>query len=167
MNERNGQLSIRPPCPDSDPRQLAIELLVTSARFTRLAARETPTAVPSALWRMLAELEESGPIRVGDLAAADRVAQPTATAAVQRLVERGWVERSTQDGDRRAVRVSLTPAGRSVLCRTRQAAADALLPRLAALDPGTLRALAAGIEALRRVLAADEPTDSWEGHRPR
>ena len=160
-------MSTRPFNPDSDPRQLAIDLLVTSARFTRLAARETPTAVPPALWRVLAELEEFGPIRVGDLAAADRVSQPTATAAVQKLVERGWVERSTQHGDRRAVQVSLTPAGRRVLYQTRQAVADALLPRLVALDPGTLRALAAGVEAVGRVLAADEPTDSWEGHRPK
>src|SRR3954470_7407641 len=150
----------------SDRSSLAVELLVVSARFTRLAARETPTAIPRALWRALAQLEELGPVRVGDLAAADRISQPTATAVVQKLVERGWVERSGLDGDRRAVRVTLTPAGRRVLSRTRDAAAEALLPRLAALDPDTLQALAGGIEALGRVLAADGAADCSAGHRP-
>src|SRR3954452_6309411 len=96
----------------SDPRHLAVELLVTSARFTRLAARETPTAMPRALWRGLRQLEELGPTRVSDLAAADRVSQPTATAVVQKLVERGWVQRSGLDGGRRAAGVQLLPAGR-------------------------------------------------------
>jgi DNA-binding MarR family transcriptional regulator len=82
---------------------------------------------------------------------------------VQKLVERGWAERSGQEGDRRAVRVTLTHAGRRVLYRPRDAAAEALLPRLAALDHDTLGALAAGVQALARVLAADEPTDAPDG----
>src|SRR5690349_23631763 len=95
----------------SDPRELAVELLVTSARFTRFAARETPTAMPRALWRSLAQLEDLGPTRVSDLAAADRVSQPTATAVVQKLVERGWVQRLADPADARAVRVTITDAG--------------------------------------------------------
>src|SRR5690349_18636182 len=65
--------------PELEPKQLAIELLVTSARFTRLAACETPTEMPRALWRALAQLDDLGPARVSDLATADRVSQPTAT----------------------------------------------------------------------------------------
>jgi DNA-binding MarR family transcriptional regulator len=148
----------------SDPRRLAVELLVTSARFTRLAARETPTAMPRALWRALAQLEDLGPTRVSDLAAADRVSQPTATAVVQKLVERGWVHRCPDPTDARAVHVTITDAGRDALAQTRDAAADALVPRLARLDPETLRTLAGGIEALCVVLAADEPTNSPEDH---
>ena len=146
----------------SDPRRLAVELLVTSARFTRLAARETPTAMPRALWRALAQLEDLGPTRVSDLAAADRVSQPTATAVVQKLVEGGWVQRCPDPTDARAVRITITEAGRDALAQTREAAADALTPRLTRLDPETLRTLAAGIEALCLVLEADAPTDSTE-----
>ena len=146
----------------SDPRRLAVELLVTSARFTRLAARETPTAMPRALWRALAQLEDLGPTRVSDLAAADRVSQPTATAVVQKLVEGGWVQRCPDPTVARAVRITITDAGRDALAQTREAAADALTPRLTRLDPETLRTLAAGIEALCLVLEADAPTDSTE-----
>src|ERR687889_15677 len=94
-----------------DPGELAVHLLVVSARFTRLAARETPSAIPRALWRALAQLEELGPTRVSDLAAADRVSQPTATTLVQKLVERGWAERCTDPRDARAVRVTITDGG--------------------------------------------------------
>ena len=142
---------------DLEPQQLAIELLVTTARFTRLAACETPTAMPRALWRALAQLEDLGPTRVSDLAAADRVSQPTATTLVQKLVGRGWVERCTDPMDARAVLVTITDAGREALAETRDAAAEALLPRLARLDPETLDALAAGIAALCRVLEAEAP----------
>jgi DNA-binding MarR family transcriptional regulator len=143
-----------------DPNELAVQLLVVSARFTRLAARETPSAIPRALWRALAQLEELGPTRVSDLAAADRVSQPTATTLVQKLVERGWAERCTDPRDARAVRVSITDGGRDALADSRVAAAAALAPRLRRLDPHVLRTLEAGVEALRRVLEADEPTRS-------
>jgi DNA-binding MarR family transcriptional regulator len=141
----------------ADRRELAVELLVTSARFTRLAARETPTGMPRALWRALAQLEDLGPTRVSDLAAADRVSQPTATTLVQKLVEHGWALRCTDSQDRRAVQVTITDAGRAALAEARDAAAEALQPRLDRLDPESLRALAAGVEALHQVLEADGP----------
>jgi DNA-binding MarR family transcriptional regulator len=145
-----------------DPGELAVQLLVTSARFTRLAARETPSAIPRALWRALAQLEELGPTRVSDLAAADRVSQPTATTLVQKLVERGWAERCADGRDARVVRVSISDAGRSALDESRVAAAAALAPRLSRVDPEVLRTLQAGVQALRHVLEADEPTRSPE-----
>ena len=146
----------------ADPTQLAVELLVVSARFTRLAASETPTGMPRALWRALAQLEDLGPARVSDLAAADRVSKPTATTLVQKLVEHGWAERRADPMDARAVRVTITDAGLAALAETRDAAARALLPRLRRLDPDSLRTLTAGVEALRLVLAADAPTDLTE-----
>ena len=150
----------------ADPRQLAIELLVTCARFTRLAARETPSAMPRALWRALAQLVDLGPTRVSDLALADRVSQPTATTLVQKLVGRGWAERCTDPMDRRAVLVTITDAGQDALARTRDAAADALLPRLARLDADTLGRLTAGIEALSVVVEADPPSNGSRAQGP-
>src|SRR5215213_9523765 len=147
-----------------DPGELAVHLLVVSARFTRLAARETPSAIPRALWRALAQLEELGPTRVSDLAAADRVSQPTATTLVQKLVERGWADRCTDERDARVVRVSISDAGRSALAESRVAAAAALAPRLSRVDSEVLRTLEAGVRALRHVLEADEPTASAEDH---
>src|SRR5579884_3837113 len=52
------------------------------------------------------------PRRITELAAEERVTQPAITLLVNRLVERGWVERATDPSDRRAVLVTLTPAGK-------------------------------------------------------
>ena len=97
----------------SDLTELAVELLVTSARFTRLASRESQSSIPHALWRALSHIEELGPLRISELAAADRCSQPTATTMVQRLEQRGWVRRAADPDDSRAVRVAVTAAGRA------------------------------------------------------
>jgi DNA-binding MarR family transcriptional regulator len=144
----------------ADPRLLAVELVMTSARFTRLLARETPPVIPLALWRTLAQLEELGPARVNDLAVAERVSQPTATMLVQRLVERGWAERCRDPLDGRAVQVTVTDAGRTALTEARHAAAEALLPRLQHLDPRELRSLQAGVRALSTLVDGDAPESS-------
>jgi len=143
-----------------DAKRLAIDLLVTTARFTRLAARETSMGMPTALWRALAQLSDLGPARVSDLAAADRSSQPSASLLVQGLVERGWAQRSTDPHDGRAVRIVVTQAGRAALDRARSSAAEALLPRLARLDAETLRALAEGVAAIDLVLGSDPPAPS-------
>ena len=142
---------------NGDSRLLAVELLMTSARFTRLVARETPPVIPLALWRTLAQLEELGPARVNDLAVAERVSQPTATMLVQRLVERGWAERSRDPLDGRAVQVTVTDAGRAALTEARHAAAEALLPRLQRLDARELRSLQAGVRALSTLVDGEAP----------
>jgi DNA-binding MarR family transcriptional regulator len=136
--------------------QLAIELLVLSARFARLASRESTSTMPRALWRTLAQLDELGPLRVSELAAVSHVSQPTATSLVQRLGERGWVERRPDPGDARAVRVRISRAGRRALQQNRTVAAAAVRGRLERLEDADRQALAHGLAALRLVLADSE-----------
>jgi DNA-binding MarR family transcriptional regulator len=138
--------------------ELAIDLLVLSARFARLASRESTSSIPRALWRTLAQLDELGPLRVSELAAATHVSQPTATSLLQRLGERGWVERAPDPDDARAVQVRISRAGRQALKENRQVAARAVLPRLERLDESSRQALADGLKALRLVLE-DPPGD--------
>jgi DNA-binding MarR family transcriptional regulator len=147
----------------ADARLLAVDLLVTSARFTRLVAREAPPVIPHALWRALAQLQELGPTRVNDLAAADRVSQPTATVMVQKLVERGWAERCRDPLDGRAVQVWITEAGHAALTEARQMAAEALLPRMKRLDGNELRALEAGVKALSVLMDGERDADGPDG----
>lgn len=138
-----------------DLHQLAVELLVTSARFTRLAARNACADVPAALWRTLAQLDERGPLSVGDLAAAEHVSQPTATALVQRLAERGWVVRATAVSDARVSMIRISPEGWAVLQHQRVDAAAGIVPVLAAMDEETLHDLQAGLAGLRLALRQD------------
>jgi DNA-binding MarR family transcriptional regulator len=53
-----------------------------------------------------------GPTTVGQVADAAGIAPPTATRVLDGLVDRGLVARTPDPDDRRAVIVSLTPAGR-------------------------------------------------------
>ncbi len=55
----------------------------------------------------------SGPLRVSDLAGALHIAPRSATEVVDGLEGRGLLERATDPGDRRAVLVRLTGAGRA------------------------------------------------------
>ena len=137
--------------------KLAIDLLVLSARFARLASRESTSTMPRALWRTLAQLDELGPLRVSELAAASHVSQPTATSLLQRLGDRGWVDRRPDPDDARAVRVRISRAGRRALAANRQVAAEAVRGRLERLTEADRQALAAGLAALRLVLE-DPPT---------
>ena len=135
-----------------DLTRLAVELLVTSARFTRLATRESRSTIPHALWRALSQIEELGPLRVSELAQVDRCSQPTATTTVQRLEQRGWVTRAVDPDDSRAVRITVTAAGREELAVNRRTAGEHLAARMARLDPADRAALSRGVRALHHLI---------------
>jgi DNA-binding MarR family transcriptional regulator len=131
---------------------LAVDLLVSSARFTRLASRESDLTIPHALWRALSQFEELGPMRISEFAQVDRCSQPTATTTVQRLEERGWVERAADASDARAVLVSITATGREQLQTNRQVAGERLAVRMGRLDEADRIALARAVRALHHLI---------------
>ncbi|WP_134496130.1 MarR family winged helix-turn-helix transcriptional regulator [Microvirga pakistanensis] len=71
--------------------------------------------------QVLQALASSGPMTMGDLAAMLRVRPPTASKTVSRLSSLKLVERHTEPGDARVVRVKLTKEG-----KRKAAAIDAL-----------------------------------------
>jgi DNA-binding MarR family transcriptional regulator len=97
-----------------------------------------------------------GPRRITELAAAQNVAQPTMTVAVQRLEARGLVVRERADDDRRATNVVITDAGRAKLAGRHAARAAALQARLAALDDDARAALEAALPALSTLAAPQD-----------
>lgn len=72
-----------------------------------------------ALW----QLRDSGPMTMGELADVLDVTHGVATRMVDRLIDKGMVERSRDEGDRRVVRVAVTDLGAGV---TAEAIAGAL-----------------------------------------
>lgn len=129
--------------------QLAVDLTMAAARITRLVREQAPDDLPPAQWRMLSRIDEMGPLRISDLAAADRTAQPTVTALVKRLAESGWVRRHEDPDDRRATRVEVTEAGRVQLARSRKHVGRQLAALLDELDTEEVADLAAGVRAMR------------------
>jgi DNA-binding MarR family transcriptional regulator len=70
---------------------------------------------------LLARIDELGPTRLSDVALAAGVEISTASRPVARLVEQGYVERSTDPADGRASLLRTTAIGRDVMLRWRAA----------------------------------------------
>jgi DNA-binding MarR family transcriptional regulator len=94
-----------------------------------------------------------GPRRITELAAEERVTQPAITLLVNRLQERGWVERIPDPTDRRAVLVSLTAAGEDVFERLRAEYRALLHEEMASLDDCEVETLAAAVSILDKLIA--------------
>lgn len=136
----------------------ASELVVSAGRLVRQLRRATGTDdVPASTLRLLAQVEELAPVTIGALARADRCAQPTMSAAVHRLVDRGWVSRRPHPDDARASLVELTPAGTEVLATARARMADLVADRLRAYPDLDERDLGTAVTVLRALLA-DSPS---------
>ncbi len=101
---------------------------------------------------VLHTLRERGALRVTDLAGIEGVRQPTCTAIVNTMEAEGWVARTVDPTDRRAVLVELTDAGREVLDGITRARAAVLDRYLDGLTDGERNALAAALPGLARLI---------------
>jgi DNA-binding MarR family transcriptional regulator len=133
---------------------LGAALLRVIARINRWATRQANLEIPPAQGRLLAQIDELGSARIGDLARADHCSQPTMTTQVQRLEERGWVTRVPDPDDRRAVQISLTDAGEALLTAVREERAAVLAPYIDGLDEAQRARLADAVATLTQILEA-------------
>ena len=104
-------------------------------------------------YRLLA-LIVRGEERASGLAGQLALARPTVSAAVETLVANGLVDRTSVDGDRRAIRLTITPAGRAA----RRVAERAMRERLDAFLADVPDALVVhdALAQLAGVLAAQD-----------
>jgi DNA-binding MarR family transcriptional regulator len=116
-------------------REQTIEtLLVSVNRLIRTAVQATGNTTTAAVWRTLGILETDQPLRLGELATASRVAQPTMTRLVASMAADGLISRSVDPDDSRGQLISLTPAGRSRLVAWRATLTSTVGPMFADLD---------------------------------
>jgi DNA-binding MarR family transcriptional regulator len=146
----------------SDLHTLLGDLVQANARLVRIAAQTTGSTESSATWRTLRVLQQSGPMRVGELAALSRVAQPTMTKIVAGLAERGWVQRVVDPGDARAAQVDVTPAGVAAVDAWLDELASALHPYFADLTADELDALRRTVMLLQERVELNDPTTSTD-----
>jgi DNA-binding MarR family transcriptional regulator len=119
------------------------------ASWIRRAAR--PDGWNSVAMSTLDHLARSGPQRVSDLVAQERITQPGMTSVVTRLAAAGFVTRAADPSDGRATLVSATDAGRAYLREFHARRARTVAAHLRALPDGELRALLAATGALDRL----------------
>lgn len=90
--------------------QRVLARLITVIRRGDTAAGTRPDLTMAQV-SILLTLIDSGPIRMTELAARERVRTPTTTVAIRRLEKLDLVKRSRDPSDMRAVLVEVTPEG--------------------------------------------------------
>jgi DNA-binding MarR family transcriptional regulator len=133
----------------ADLNSLFASLLVTAHRLTRIAAQTTGSTTPSAVWNTLSILSTSGPLRVGDLARAARVTQPSMTKLVNQLSADELVLRIADRNDSRAWLIAITDRGGTELQQWRETLGRALGPMFADLEESDIQTLTRAVEVLR------------------
>ena len=131
-------------------------LIAVATRSLGAAAEETTIAQ----YRALVVLASRGPQRMVDLAEALEVAPSTAGRMCDRLVRKGQVRRSRARSDRRAVLVSLTPAGRQVVDQATVRRRELIAGILTSLPAAEQAAIAGALRAFAAA-AGEVPDSQW------
>ena len=131
--------------------------LVAVATMSLGAAAEDTTI---AQYRALVVLASRGAQRMVDLAAALAVTPSTAGRMCDRLVRKGLIRRHRDRADRRAVQVSITPAGRLVVDQATARRRELIAGILARLPARQQPAIASALQAFARA-AGELPDSLW------
>ena len=131
--------------------------LVAVATMSLGAAAEDTTI---AQYRALVVLASRGPQRMVDLAAALAVTPSTAGRMCDRLLRKGMIRRHRDRADRRAVQVSITPAGRQVVDQATARRRELIAAILAKLPSRQQPAIANALQAFARA-AGEVPDSLW------
>ena len=118
----------------------------------RLRIEDESLGISAPRLSALSVLVFGGPRRIGELADAEQVEPPTMTRLVDALERDGYVTRSPDPDDRRAVVISATASGTRALKKGRSQRVEALAAALRSLTPDQLTILAEGVEVLERVV---------------
>ena len=110
------------------------------------AAGLTPTKTS-----VLQTVVREGPIRVSDLADSEGINPTQLSRTIGHLLETGLIERSADEGDRRAAWVKPTAAGKRIAERIRRERTDALNVALEGLDGSERERIVAALDSLERL----------------
>lgn len=144
-----------------DPRAVNSELADTAIALEH-AVSWIRRALRPAGWNAIAlstldAVDRSGPLRITDLTARERITQPGMTGVVDRLESAGFVSRRPDPTDGRATLVEATSQGRAFLRDLRRRRAETLSEHLASLEPEHQRALVAAAAALEALSTGPLP----------
>jgi DNA-binding MarR family transcriptional regulator len=129
----------------------AARLRVAVLRLSRRLRKHDLAGLTPSQLSTLSTIGVKGPVRLGDLAAAERIAPSTLTRLINVLEDKGYVRRDAAPGDARAYLVSVTEQGMDVLERIKQEATNLLTDMLSTMPPDQLGALADALPALEHL----------------
>jgi DNA-binding MarR family transcriptional regulator len=120
----------------------------------RLRIEDETLGISAPRLSALSVLVLGGPRRIGELADAEQVEPPTMTRLVDALERDGYVTRTADPDDRRAVVISATASGTRALNKGRSQRVEALAVQLRSLTPDQLAILANGVGVLEGIIAS-------------
>jgi DNA-binding MarR family transcriptional regulator len=130
-------------------------LRVALARLARRMRRHELAGLTPTQLAALSTVERIGPLRLGDLAAAEGIAPSTLTRLVTALEELGYVRRDADPKDARASTLAITINGHETLERLRAENSALLTQQLMLLAPEQRAALATALPALEALADPD------------
>ena len=110
-------------------------LRVALARLSRRLRRHELAGLTPTQLAALSTIEKAGPMRLGDLAAAEGIAPSTLTRLVTALEDSGYVQRTADPSDARASTLAITAHGQEALERIRAENTLMLMASLELLTP--------------------------------
>jgi DNA-binding MarR family transcriptional regulator len=132
-------------------------LRVALARLSRRLRRHELAGLTPTQLAALATVEQSGPIRLGDLAAIEGIAPSTLTRLISALEDSGYVQRCADPSDARASTLAVTAEGREMLDRIRTETPRVLARSLGELTSAQRSTLAAALPVLEQLAEVEKP----------
>lgn len=139
----------------SGDEDLAQDLRLSVTRLARRLRSEADTGATPSMLAALSTIERHGPLTLTELASAEHIQPPSATAVANRLQEAGLVDREADQADGRISRLRVTTEGRRLLERSRSRKTAFLAGRLRHLSDAERSTLRRAVEVLDRLL--EEP----------
>jgi DNA-binding MarR family transcriptional regulator len=136
--------------PDRD--ELAARLRLAIGRLHRRMARQAVEGLTPSQLSALALIEQTGPVRVTEVAAKEGVAPPSMTRIIASLDSLGLLDRRPDPADGRAWLLVVSQSGNQLLQRVRGERTAYLARQLAALDENGLAALEAALPVLEEMV---------------
>jgi DNA-binding MarR family transcriptional regulator len=125
----------------------------------------TPTGLTRTQFTALTHLRHHGPMSGAELARADLVSPQAASTLLDRLAQRGLIDRRPRDGSRRDLHAHLTATGHAAQHRAARlvaAAEDRLTAQLGAAESARLLALASQLTGLAEQHVTGTPPSQRE-----
>jgi DNA-binding MarR family transcriptional regulator len=132
-------------------------LRVALARLSRRLRRHQLAGLTPTQLAALSTVERAGPLRLGDLAAAEGIAPSTLTRMVAVLEELGYVRRGTDPRDARASTLAITAKGHQTLEHLRDEGTALLTEWLSLLTLNQRAAIATALPALEALAEPELP----------
>lgn len=146
----------RAPAPDNcrDVLVALRRIIRATDRHSKRLARETGLTIPQIV--VMQSVRELGEVTTGEISERVSLSQGTVTTVLDRLEERGLVERYRSAADRRVVHTRLTPAGEAARRKAPPLLQEHFQARFASLPAGRQREIVSALQAVAGMMGVGD-----------